>query len=289
MNRPYFYTTSASKTCSVRSIQVFNHEELKMSQMKIFMSWGIAALLLLISLSSSGQLVGNDTIDQAPVQEVRKGTTVQYSVSTGHIAGEQYSWEIVGGTPIPAANSGAGTAANPYVVNFTPNLHTISIHWGTDDQTIVGLAGLVRVQKRTNTGCISVVQSLAITRWSVATISITDADYILCSGDPTTDHITARFTGAPNFNFKYTIKNLDGTTSAEQIVTGVTTATANIPLPLNLVNPSALGDQTFVVTITQVNDSFTGDGTIVDGIFTITVHPAVSTGTIQASPVLQRR
>jgi len=273
----------------MRSKQIkSDHEERKMKRMSMLMSWVIAALLLLISFNSSAQLVGNDTIDQS-AQEVRKGSTVQYSVSAGHIAGEQYSWEIVGGTPTPAANSGAGTMVNPYVINFTPNLHTISVQWGTDDQTIVGLPCLVRVQKRTNTGCISVVQSVAITKWSAATISITDADYTLCSEDPTTGHVTVRFTGAPNFDFKYTIKNLDGTTSAEQIVTGVTAATTTIALPSNLVNPSTLGDQTYVVTITQVNDSFTGDGTIAKGIFTITVHPAISTGTIQASPVLLRR
>ncbi len=249
----------------------------------------LIVILLSIGFRSSAQLVGNDTIDQTPIQEVRKGSIVQYSVSAGHLAGEQYSWEIVGGTPTPAPNSGAGTQADPYVINFTPNLHTISVHWGTDDQTIIGLPGLVRVQKKTNSGCISVVQSISITRWSASTISIHDADYTLCSGDPTTGHITVWLTGAPNFDFKYSIKSLDGTTGAEQIISGVTTATRDILLPSNLVNPSSTGDQTYVVTITQVNDSFSGDGSITDGTFTITVHPAVNTGTIQVSPVLLRR
>jgi hypothetical protein len=206
------------------------------------------------------------------------------------VAGEQYSWAIVGGTPTPAANSGSGTQADPYIINFTPNLHTITINCGTDDQTIMSLAGQVRVQKRTNTSCISVIQSQDMAKWSSATISIVDADYTICSGDPTTGFITVRFTGAPNFDFKYTVKNLDGTTSAEQIVTGITTATATILLPANLVNTSTTNDQTYVVTVTQMNDSFTGDGTIVDGTFTITVRPSISTGNIQASPAaLQRR
>jgi hypothetical protein len=257
--------------------------------MKKYLNSGLVIVLLLIGLRGSAQLVGNDTIVQTPIQEVRKGSIVQYSVSAGHLAGEQYSWEIVGGTPTPAPNSGAGTQADPYVINFTPNLHTISVRWGTDDQTIIGLPGLIRVQKKTNTGCISVVQSISISKWSASTVSIHDADYTLCSGDPTTGHITVWFTGAPNFDFKYTIKDLDGTTGAEQVVTGVTTASRDILLPSNLVNPSSASDQTYVISITQVNDSFTGMGSITHGTFTITVHPAINTGTIQASPVLQRR
>jgi hypothetical protein len=256
---------------------------------KFYYLFIIVLSLLLSSFKGYAQFFSDTIINQTPIQEVRKGSTAQYSVSAGHVDGEQYTWGIVGGTPTPAPNSGSGTQADPYIINFTPNLHTITVNWSTDNQKITSQVGQVRVQKRTNAGCISVIQSLDIACWSAPTISIIDADDTICSGDPTTRFITVQFTGAPNFDFRYTLKDLDGTTSAEQIVTGITGASTTIPLPSNLVNTSTTTNQTYVVTITQMNDSFTGDGNVVDGTFTITVHPSISTGTIQASPALQRR
>lgn len=250
----------------------------------------LVVFLLLMGLKSFGQFVGDTVVSQAPIQEVRKGSTTQYSISTGHVDGEQYTWGIVGGTPTPAPNSGAGTMADPYIINFTPNLPTITVTWGADDQTITGIPGIVKVQKRSNNGCASIIQKLDISRWSTPTVSILDADYTICSGDPTTGSISVSFTGSPNFDFKYTIKGMDGTTGEEQVVTGITGATTTIPLPSHLINLSTTNNQTYIVTITQMNDAFTGDGVIIDGTFTITVRPSINTGIIQvSSSALQRR
>ncbi len=248
----------------------------------------ITAFVTFNFLDASAQLVGSATNSQTPVQEVRKGTTVQYSVPAG-AAGEQYSWEIIGGNPTPAASSGSGTLADPYIINFTADLTSISVTWNTDVQAIASIAGRIRVQKKSG-GCISTIQSLDITGWSNPTATITNSDIEMCSGDGTPGSITVQFTGAPNFDFKYTIKDLDGTVGAEQIVTGVTSGSATIPLPANLVNTSTTVDQTYEVTITQMNDAFQGDGTVSHGLYKITVHPGISTGTIIASPsALQRR
>jgi hypothetical protein len=250
----------------------------------------IVVSLFLINLTGYAQLAGDSVFEQTPVQEVRKGATSQYSVSAGHVAGEQYTWSIAGGMPTPAPNSGAGTLTDPYIINFTPNLHTISVTWNTDLQAISSLSGNVKVEKRTVGGCSSVIQSLVVSSWTLATATILGADYSICSGDPTTGSVTVAFTGSPNFDFKYTIKELDGTTSAENLVTGITGSTATISLPSNLVNLSTTADQTYVITLTQMNDSFTGNGVILDGTLTITVHPTINTGVIQVSPAsLQRR
>lgn len=256
--------------------------------MKTSFAFLISVLATFHFLGASAQLVGTATNSQTPAQEIRKGTTVQYTVPAG-TAGEQYSWEIVGGTPTPTASSGSGTLADPYIINFTADLTSISVTWNTDAQAIASMAGRIRVQKKIG-GCISTIQSLDITSWSNATATIADADIEMCSGDGTPGSITVQFTGAPNFDFKYTIKNLDGTIGAEQTVTGVTAGSATIPLPANLVNTSTTADQTYEVTLTQMNDAFQGDGAIADGSFKITVHPGVSAGTILASPSsLQRR
>ena len=111
----------------------------------------------------------------------------------------------------------------------------------------------------------------------------------MCSGDPTSGDITVQFTGAPNFDFKYTITGLDGVTSSEIEVTGETGSTAIIDIPDNLLNTSTTDDQYYIVTITAMNDAFDGPGTVLDGSFTITVHPTVETGTITSNNTLTRR
>ena len=72
-------------------------------------------------------------------------------------------------------------------------------------------------------------------------------------------------------------------------MTGETGGTATIAIPANLVNTSTTLDQTYIVTITEMNDSFTGLGTILDATFTITVHPTVETGDITSDNTLTRR
>ncbi|HEY4787122.1 MAG TPA: hypothetical protein VIH57_13785 [Bacteroidales bacterium] len=246
-------------------------------------------MLILTSFSNIfGQLVGSTINTQTPAQEIRKGSTVQYTAPAG-AAGEQYSWEIIGGTPTPAATSGSGTVADPYIINFTADLTSITVQWNNDAQAITSANGRIRVQKK-NGGCISLIQSLELTCWSNATATITDADIDMCSGDATPGNITLQFTGAPNFDLRYTVTDLDGTVSTEKVITGVSGSSTTIPLPANLINTSTTADQTYKITLTQMNDAFQGDGTFADASYTITVHPAISTGTIQASPsALQRR
>ncbi len=60
-------------------------------------------------------------------------------------------------------------------------------------------------------------------------------------------------------------------------------------MPANLVNTSSTVDQTYIVTITEMNDSFTGTGTILDATYTITVHPTIETGDISSNNSLTRR
>jgi len=248
----------------------------------------VSALVCFTFLNVSAQLIGSTANVQTPLQDIRKGSIVQYSIPAGS-AGEQYSWEITGGTPTPAASSGSGSAADPYIINFSADLTSITVQWNTDASTITGITGRIRVQKKTG-GCVSLIQSLDLNAWSNPTAAISDADYEMCSGDATPGIVTVQFTGSPNFDLKYTVKDLDGTIGAEQTITSVTGASTTIPLPSNLINTSTTSDQTYEITITQMNDAFQGDGLIADGTFKITVHAAINTGAIVASPAsLQHR
>jgi hypothetical protein len=250
----------------------------------------LIAVLVVISnsIAGFGQLIGTNVTAQTPISEVRKGSTVAYSVSVGHIAGEQYSWSIVGGVPTPAPSSGSGTAADPYIVNFTANLTDISVNWGADDNTAASQTGRVRVQKRNAGGCISVIQDLQVDRWSAATARITSpATATICNGENVGYTVAIAFTGAPNFDLDYRIdNNLTGVLqTTNQTITGVTGGTASITIPDNLINTTS-ADQTYTVTLTRMNDSFTGDGAIsaTAYTYTITVHPAAAISPITVSP-----
>lgn len=247
--------------------------------------------LAVISYGAFAQFAPTATVNQTPIEE-RKGNTSTYNVPGP--ATDEYSWQVVGGTVVvPAVGvTGSGTVGDPYVVPFAVGRQSIQVQWPADDNTITSVTGNVSTQRRVahaTVQCPSQIQSLNVERWSAATIRIDDADYEICSGDATLGDITVRFTGAPNFAFKYTIKNLDGTTGAEQTVTGINAATTTIPIPANLVNTSSTVDQTLIVTITEMYDAFTGFGTIVDGTFTITVHPTIETGNITSNNSLTRR
>jgi hypothetical protein len=219
--------------------------------------------------------------------EVRKGSTATYSVSAGHVAGQEYRWEIIGGVPTPAASSGSGTAADPYIINYTANLHTISVAWAADDNNIIGDAGHVKVQKRVAGGCISILQDMVVTRWSAATAGISggSSSITICNGIGF--DIPVAFTGAPNFDLDYTIENT--LTGVTQTTTGalsaITGSSANISITAaDLVNTTN-ADQTFKVTLTRMNDSFAGNGTIATAnTFTITVSAPAATGNITVSP-----
>jgi hypothetical protein len=259
-----------------------------MSKMLVF------AFIAILSWSKvSAQFIGSTVIPQTAIEE-RKGGLSTYTVPGP--AGDEYSWQVVGGagtTTVPAASSGSGTIADPWVVPFAVGLQSIQVQWPADNNNITSVAGNVSTQRKvthTTVTCPSLIQSLDIAFWSQATIAITNADYEICSGDATLGDITVQFTGAPNFDYQYTVTDLDGTTGAPIAVTGGTGSTQNISIPANLINTSSpAADQTYVVTLTQMNDSFTLNGTITDATFTITVHPSVSTGTITSNKTLTRR
>jgi hypothetical protein len=252
----------------------------------------VVIIVFLFAVPVMAQHVGTNLTDQGFIEE-RKENTSTYTV--GGPGADEYSWEVIGGTVVvPAAGvTGAGTSGDPYVVPFTVGLQSIQVEWPDDDSTITSVTGNVSVQRQAASGtieCPSSIQSLDVVLWSNPTITIEDADYEICSGDATlTDSITVTLTGAPNFTFRYTITDLDGTVSAVQEVAGVTAGTSGIPLPTNLLNSSSTDDQTYIITITEMFDAFDGFGTIVDGSFTITVHPTVETGPITSDSGLTRR
>jgi len=254
-------------------------------------SLGLIAIAILTSSSLMGQLVGLNQVEQDSIEE-RKGNISTYTVP-GPVT-DEYSWEVIGGTVVdPAVGvTGGGTTVDPYVVPFTAGQQTIQVEWPADNNSIDSLVGNVSVQRQAASGtidCPSSIQSLDIFLWSAATAAIQDADYEICSGDATLGDITVEFTGAPDFDFQYTITDLDGTTGAPVVETGVAVGTFDIPIPANLVNTSTTDDQTYIVTITEMNDSFTGLGNVTDATFTITVHPTVSTGDISSDNPLTRR
>lgn len=224
---------------------------------------------------------------QAQTSEVRKASTVTYSVSAGHTAGQEYRWEIVGGTPTPASTSGSGTVADPYIIDYTANLHTISVVWGVDDNNTTGDIGSVKVQKRVAGGCISVLQDMQVTRWSAATAAITSAaSATICNGENVGYTVTVTFTGAPNFDLDYQIEeNLTGVlNTTPKTITGITGNTATITIPDNLINTTST-PKTYKITLTRMNDGFTGDGALgATKTYTITVNSPAATGDITVSP-----
>jgi hypothetical protein len=255
----------------------------------------VIAFIAILSVSKiSAQFVGIAQNDQGTIEE-RKGGLSTYSLPDAtNPATDEYAWSVVGGAvTLPASGvTGDGTVASPYLVPFTVGLKSIQVQWPVDDNNITKATGTVAAQRKvghTTVACPSVIQSVVVDLWSAATITILDADYEICSGDATLGPITVQFTGAPNFDYKYTVTGLDGVTAPATVVTGATTATQTIALPANLVNTSSTVDQTYIVTLTEMNDSFTGLGSIIDATFTITVHPTVETGSISSSRTLTRR
>ena len=84
---------------------------------------------------------------QTPTEEVRTGSTVEYTLDNGsHVAGEQYRWEISGGTITTAPGgtiSGGGT-----VVEFAVDAHTITVEWDqAPASAIASLGAQIQVQK----------------------------------------------------------------------------------------------------------------------------------------------
>ena len=255
------------------------------------------------------------TNTQAPVSEEREGNTGTYTASGTHAAGDQFTWEIWADTPPVAVedglganiiDGGSGTAADPYVVNWTDDLSAIVVQWAPDATPgITNTNGNVSVQKRLAAaagGCLSPIQSWDIDFWSAATASMATADAAYCSGAPIGGTVTINLTGAPDdgvldgFAVDYTItapdlEEADGT--SWDGITDVATSnagTVTIDLPAELIDVSlAQAGGTFTITLDRMNDDFTGDGTLGDDTFIITVYSIPDTGDISSSSSLTRR
>ena len=244
---------------------------------------------------------------QTPEEEVRTGSTVEYTLDNGsHVAGEAYRWEISGGTITAAPGgtiSGSGT-----VVEFAVDAHTITVDWDqAPASAITSLGAEIRVQKKSGNGCPSQIQTLPINVWNLATAEIATGTEDICSGAaPSVATIPVALTGAPDgtndgfaVDYSFTIPTgldaLDGSGVAVAASGTVTTdgSSVDIPLPATLINTTSgasLSDLDFVVTLTGMHDDFTGGGDVSgSGTYTITVHPVPETGDIQSDFSLTRR
>jgi hypothetical protein len=245
----------------------------------------------------------NSPVTQGPIEEVRTGATITYDVDDNHTAGERYRWEVTGGTITTATGgtiSGGGT-----IVEFADDVHTIVVEWDQAPATATGsVSAQVQVQKQNSFGCYSQIQTLPVTVWNEATAVITTASESICSGaGPTITDVPVALTGAPDgtvqgfavdysFTIPVNLTALDGLGNPVATTGTVNTdgSSVDIPLPATLINDTG-GDLDFVVSLTRMNDDFTGDGDISgSGTYTITVHPVPETGDIQSDPApLTRR
>lgn len=245
---------------------------------------------------------------QSPSEDVRTGSSVDYSLDNGsHLAGEQYRWVVTGGEITAVNGTGVISGADNNIVEFADNAHTITVDWDEAPGTATGsVAGQIQVQKVSTDNCPSQVQTLDVAVWNLPTANITDADVTgFCSGDATAGTITVDLTGAPDdgtadgfsVSYEYVVGSGDGsiTDGAAAEVNGQTgTETTNagsltIPLPASLVNLTGV-DQTFTVNLTAMTDDFDDqNGTWTDGSYVITVHPVPVTGDIQSTVSLNRR
>jgi len=304
-------TVKKSNTSNI-IINTKNQKVMKTKKYSIVMKAAFAVMIsVLFSNVALAQFVAAGTNTQLPVSEERKGGTSTYTASGTHAAGDEFTWEVWADTP-PAAitsggldiiSSGNGISGDPYIINWTADLSAIDVQWAADAAPgITNTNGNVSVQKRlpaASGSCPSPIQSWDIDFWSAATASISDVDAEYCSGDAIGGFITINLTGAPDgtvdgFAVDYSIAaaNLvDGSSTSWDGNTGTVTsdgATVTIPMPDLLTNLTT-SDATFTVTLTRMNDDFTGDGTLADDTFVITVHATPDTGTITSTGSLTRR
>jgi len=232
------------------------------------------------------------------VRSIATGSTVTYDLSANHIAGEEYRWAVRGGN---ITTPGAVASGDSLIINWTSDLDAIVVDWNQDlSATPIGSAlGEIIVQKRNAGGCYGQIQVLPITMWNPATADLTDADIEVCSGEAIGGSITINLTGAPDpvadgFEVTYDIVATDLTDlggnplDASGSVAVSNTNTVTITLPDGLVNGQT-ADRTFTLTLTAMHDDFTGNGTLIDSEYIITVHPTPTTGTINSSSSLTRR
>lgn len=240
-------------------------------------------------------------ITQSPTENVRTASSIDYSLVGTHNAGEQYRWEVTGGTITAGGTVTTEGAAS--VIDFTADAHTITVDWDQAPGTDIGsLTADIKVQKISTDGCPSQVQTLPINIWNLPTATITDGDIEICSGDGTPGQITVDLEGAPalagdgfTVNYEYVAPDIEDGSGSVNGQTGTVTTNTNtvdIPLPATLINTIATADRTFTVNLTLMQDDFNdqdGTWTAAGGSYVITVHPALETGDIQSTFSLTRR
>jgi hypothetical protein len=241
-------------------------------------------------------------VTQVPSEEVRTGSTVVYDLDNGnHTAGERYRWLVTGG--IITAVNGAGAITGGNTVEFADDAHTITVDWDqAPGSAITSLAASIQVQKISGDACPSQIQTLDIDVWNLATAAITTGTEEVCSGgSPSVATIPVALTGAPDgtvdgfsVDYSFTIpvglSALDGTATPVAATGTLTTdgSSVNLTLPVTMINTTN-GDLDFVVSLTAMNDDFTGAGSVAaSGTYTITVHPVPTTGDIESSFSLTR-
>jgi len=233
------------------------------------------------------------------VRSTAAGVSVDYDLSTNHVLGEEYRWVVRGGTI--TAGGAVTTDGDSSIVEWTANADLITVDWDTDlSAAPVGSSiGEVIVQKRNAGACPSQLQILPITMWNNASADLTDGDIAICSGESVGGTVTINLTGAPalvgdGFLVTYDVSATNLTDLGGNVLDAVgstvpsNTNTVTIPLPDGLVS-SATGDATFTITLTSMYDDFTGNGTLFDDTYEITVHPTPDTGVINSSSSLTRR
>jgi len=260
--------------------------------------WLVVICSFLMLNTAKSQFIGSEIDSSLTIDDVRKGTVVEYSLQTDANPGEEFRWEVTGGKIITSGAVGKGTIADPSVLEFTTDMYTIEVQWQPDDSTSDFLTGNVMVQKKTVSHCASIILKQKIRQWSMATASIDKNynDFTICSGDLVGGYIFVNLTGAADFTYSYSIKSnglkdetgQDINTEHHTITTS--TDTAHIALPAQLVNPSVTVSKYFTIELTAMNDDFLGDGELVSGRkeFTIMVYPSVKIGTIESTKLNKR-
>jgi hypothetical protein len=268
----------------------FNIDRLLMQHAKYF--WLVGLCLFFAFTEARSQFIGSETDSSLTIEDVRKGTVVEYSLQTDARPGEEFRWEVTGGQIVTAGAMGEGTTDDPSVIEFTVDLHTIEVQWQPDDSTADYLRGSVMVQKKSVYHCASIILKQNIRQWSMPTVAIdpNEFDFSVCSGDPVGGYIIVRLTGAADFTFKYSIKSNGLRDETGQSINTefqtITTSndTAHIGLPILLVNPGNTVSKYYTIEMISMNDAFTGNGEVVSTRkeFTIMVYPAVNVGTIES-------
>ena len=260
--------------------------------------WLAAMGLILVLNPAWSQFIGNDIDSSLTLAEVRKGTVVEYSLEDDANPGEEFRWEVVGGKIITAGATGQGTVADPSILEFTMDMHTIEVEWQPDDSTSGFFPGYIMVQKLTASSCSTPILRQEIRQWSMPTVSINEnyPDFSICSGDWVGGYIVVDMTGAADFTYSYSIKsnglkdgNGDAINTEHHTIT-TSGDTVHIALPDRLVNPSEASSKYYTIELTAMNDDFLEDGEIVTGReeFTITVYPAVSVSPIESIKLNRR-